>query len=72
LVYIGQSINPETSDQTDLNKQHRYNLGGSGDLTFEAESNWCDPQAGRPIGGAGRPHMAALGVCFVGEHLGVF
>jgi hypothetical protein len=59
LVYIGWRINPKTLDQTDLNKRHRYNLGGSGEPTFEEEANWWDPQAGQPVGGAGWPHMAA-------------
>ena len=29
-IYIGQSINPEPSDQTDLNKQRRLDLNGGG------------------------------------------
>ena len=33
LIYIGRSVNPEPSDQTDLNKRRRYNLGGGGELT---------------------------------------
>ena len=59
MIYIGRSINPELSDQTDLNKQRRLDLNGSGKLTFEAKADWWDPQASRPIGGAGQPHMAA-------------
>ena len=35
LVYIGRSVNPEPSDQTDLNGWHRCNLGDGGELTFE-------------------------------------
>ena len=35
LVYIGRSVNPEPSDQTDLNKWHRYNLGGGGEPMYE-------------------------------------
>ena len=33
LVYIGRSVNPEPSDQTDLNKRRRCHLGGGGEPT---------------------------------------
>jgi hypothetical protein len=32
-IYIDRSINSEPSDQTDLNKWRRCNLGGSGEPT---------------------------------------
>ena len=58
-TYIGRSINPEPSDQTDLNKRRRLDLNGGGKLTFKAKADWWDPQASRPIGGASWSHMAA-------------
>ena len=39
LVYIGQSINPEPSDQTDLNKRRRCILGGGGATDVEMETD---------------------------------
>jgi len=53
LIYIGRSINPEPSDQTDLNKWRRLDLNGVGKLTFEAKADSWDPQDGQTIGGAG-------------------
>jgi len=40
LVYIGQSINSELSDQTNLNKRHRCNLGGGAGTDIEAKADW--------------------------------
>ena len=40
MVYIGRSSNSEPSDQTDLNKWHRCNLGGGGGTDIEAEADW--------------------------------
>ena len=54
LVYIVQSINPEPSDQTNLNKQHRCNLGGGGEPTQQRGADRCALEAGRPTGGVGR------------------
>ena len=59
LVYIGRSVNPEPSDQTNLNKRHRCNLGGSGGTDIEVEADTWAEGAGRPVGGVGHP----LGVC---------
>ena len=59
LVYIGRSVNPEPSDQTDLNKRWRLDLNGGGEPTFEAKTDGWVPWAGRPAGGANRPHMSA-------------
>jgi len=42
-IYIGWSINPEPSDQTDLNKWRRLDLKGGGKPTFEVEADWWDP-----------------------------
>jgi len=67
-VYIGGSVNSGPSDQTDLNKQRRYNLGCGGELTFEGEDDMWGPQVGRPVGGASQP----LKVCFCGLPYGVF
>jgi hypothetical protein len=39
MVYIGQSINPEPSDQNDLNKLRRCTLGGGGEPTFEVKAD---------------------------------
>ena len=39
VVYIGGNINSGPSDQTDLKGWRRYNLGGGGELTFEAEAD---------------------------------
>ena len=58
-IYIGGSINSRPTDQTNLNKQCRYNLGGGGELTFKGKDDMWGPQAGRPVGGAGGPHMLA-------------
>ena len=35
LVYIGQSVNSGSSNQTDLKERRRCNLGGGGEPTFE-------------------------------------
>ena len=56
-IYIGQSINSEPSDQTNSHKQHRCNLGGSGEPTLQWEANRAVPQADRPACGTGRPHL---------------
>jgi hypothetical protein len=37
LVHIGQSVNPEPLDQTNLNKQRRCSLEGGGGTDVEAE-----------------------------------
>jgi hypothetical protein len=57
LVYIGQSINPKPSDQTDMKERHRCNLGGGGEPTYEGGTARWDQGVGWPIGGAGHPHM---------------
>ena len=54
MIYIGWSINLEPLDQTDLNKQQRLDPNGGGKLTFKAETDWWDPQAGWPVSGADR------------------
>ena len=59
LVYIGRSINPEPSDQTDLNKWRRCNLGGGGEPTYEWGADRWALGASHPTGGAGRPHLMA-------------
>jgi hypothetical protein len=46
LVYIGRSINPKPSDQTDLNKLCRCNLGGGGGTDVEAEADMWDQGIG--------------------------
>ena len=58
LVYIGQSINSGPLDQTDLKEWRRCNLGGGGEPTFKEEHDMWVLWAGRPVGGAGQPHMS--------------
>jgi hypothetical protein len=58
-VYIGGSVNSRPSDQTDLKGWRRCNLGGDGEPSFEGKHDMCVPWAGRPQGGANRPHMSA-------------
>ena len=58
-VYIGRSINPEPSDQTSLNKQHRCNLEGGGGTDVEAEADMWDLGTSRPVGGNGQSHLAS-------------
>jgi hypothetical protein len=53
LVYIGRSINPKPSDQTDLNKPCRCNLGGGGGTDVEAKADMWDQGIGQPIVGVG-------------------
>ena len=60
--YIGQSINPEPSDQTDLNKQRRCNLGDGGEPTQQWEADRWALGASQPTGGAG--HLASLALRF--------
>jgi hypothetical protein len=52
LVYMDRSINPEPSDQTNLNKWRRCNLGGSGGTDVEAEADMWDQ-------GADWPHLSS-------------
>ena len=56
-MYIGPFKHPGPLDQTDLKEQRRCNPRGGGELTYQGEADRWDPQAGRPIGGAGQPHM---------------
>ena len=49
--YIGRSVNPEPSDQTDLKEQRRCNLEGIGGTNIEAKTDmWGQDQLGRPLG----------------------
>jgi hypothetical protein len=59
LVYIGRSVNPKPSDQTDLNKWRRCNLGGGGGTDVEVEADRWAQGACRLAGGAGQPHLVA-------------
>ena len=59
LVYIGGSVNPEPSDQTDLKERRRCNLGGGAEPRFEGGADRWAQGARRPASGAGWPHMAA-------------
>ena len=58
-VYIGGSVNSGPSDQTDLKGRRRCNLGSGGEPTFKGKADQGGPQPDRPVGGAGRPHLAA-------------
>jgi hypothetical protein len=40
---MGGSINYRLSDQTNLNKRRRCNLGGGGEPTFEGEADRWGP-----------------------------
>jgi hypothetical protein len=60
LLYIGGTINSKPSDQTDLKQQRKLNLGGGGESTYKGETNRRDPQAGWPMGWAGRPTTGTI------------
>ena len=59
MLYIGGSINSGPSDETNLKGWRRCNLGGGGEPTYEAEADWWNHWASRPVGGAGWPHMSS-------------
>ena len=52
--YIGQNINSEPSDQTNLKEWHRYNLGGGGGTDVEAKhGRWAQGVSQPMVGPAG-------------------
>ena len=59
LVYIGWSVNLESSDQTDFNKRHGCNLEGGGGTNVEAKADMWDQGTGWPIAETGRSYLEA-------------
>ena len=46
-------------ESNQLKERRRCNLGGDGEPTLQHGDRQVGPGAGRPIGGAGQPHLAA-------------
>jgi hypothetical protein len=64
LVYRGGTINPESSDQTDLKEWCICNLQGGGEPTFEGEDDMWAQGAGWHAGGASLLPSTAM-CCFL-------